>query len=487
MTAERDSYRRIVNATAVMGGATIAIILIGVVRTKLFALLVGPAGIGLIGLFTSIMATAAAVGGMGLGFSGVREIAASPERRPSVRRALWLATWPLAVLTACLLWLGRFEIVRWSGAGEDQATAIGLIGVPAALTIIAAVQLAEIQGLGRLKDVAKARVGGAVIALLLGVAAVTWLGAIGLVLAVAAIPAANVMAALPFRPRLERTGRGALTGMGDEWRRLLGLGATIMVTSSLSAGVLVIIRALIIHQDGIEAAGLYQAAYGIAALNASLVLSAMATDYFPRLSGTEADRKASTTLVNQQLHAALILASPILLAMSATAPLVLHILYSGEFTAGADLLRWQLTGELLKLPGWAMAFLLIARSDKSRFLLVETSFALLFAGASYVLLPRLGLAGAGVGYAFAYLAYSMFVAAMCSRRHDAMISRQNLLHLLVVGFAMLALALAGAAAPWIAAAIGLVAALASGLYALRHLKDLRPSTKAPPLAGLQPE
>lgn len=485
MTAERESYRRILAATAIMGGATVATILIGVIRTKLFAILVGPAGIGLIGLLTSVMATAAAVGGMGLGFSGVREIAAVPDRFPVVRKALWLAAWPLAAMTAVILWVGRFEIARWSGAGEDQATAVGLIGAAAALTIVGTVQVAEIQGLGRVKDVAKVRIGGAAIALLLGVPAVAWLGPIGLVFAVAAIPAGTVLAALPFRPR--SGGEGPYGGLEGEWRRLLGLGATIMVTTSLAAGVLVVVRALIIRQAGIEAAGLYQAAYAISALNASLVLSAMATDYFPRLSSTEADREASATLINQQLHAALLMASPLLLGMSAAAPLVLHLLYSGEFTAGADLLRWQLTGELLKLPGWAMAFLLIARSDKSRFLIVETSFALLFVAASFVLLPRLGLAGAGIGYAFAYLAYSMLVAVMCGRRHDGAISRQNIVHLAAIGTAMLVLALVGEALPWAAAALGSMAAAGSGLYALRHLNDLRRRPAVAMTAGLQPE
>lgn len=481
MTAERDSYRRILAATAIMGGATVVTILVGVVRTKLFALLVGPTGIGLIGLFTSIMATAAAIGGMGLGFSGVREIAAGPDRLPTIRRALWLAAWPLAVLAALILWFGRLEIARWSGAGEAQATAIGLIGLAAALTIVGGVQVAEIQGLGRVKDVAKVRVGGALIALLLGVPAVAWLGPIGLVVAVAAIPAGNVLAALPFRPHSQ--GERAWSNLTDEWRRLLGLGATIMVTTSLAAGVLVGVRALIIRQDGIEAAGLYQAAFAISALNASLVLSAMATDYFPRLSSTQADRKASATLINQQLHAALLLAAPLLLGMSGAAPLVLQLLYSGEFMGGADLLRWQLAGELFKLPGWAMAFLLIARSDKGRFLFAETSFALLFVAASFVLLPRLGLAGAGVGYALAYLAYSILVAVMCGGRHNGSISRKNILHVMVVGAAMLILALVGEASPWVAALLGLIAAAVSGLHALRHLNELRRT----PSAGLQPE
>lgn len=477
MIAERESYRRILGATVIMGGATIASILIGIVRTKVFALLIGPAGIGAIGLFTSIMATAGAVGSMGVGFSGVREIAVGKERRALVRKALWYAAWPLAFLTAAVIWFGRREICRWVGVGQDHALGVGLIGIASALSIIALIQTAEIQGLGRVGDVAKVRVIGALLALLLGIPALVYLGPIGIILAVAAIPVGNVLAALPYRPRFEGViaGDGRLT---DEWRRLLSLGATIMITSSLSAGSLVAIRALIVRQDGLEIAGLYQAAYAISALNASLVLSAMATDYFPRLSGTETDRSATGTLVNQQLHAALLLASPILLAMSATAPLVLHILYSDAFTEGADLLRWQLTGELLKLPGWALGFLLVARADKARFLVVETGFVAIFIGTAFVLLPALGIIAAGISYALAYLLYSLLVAGICRGAHDAALSRENLLHLLIVGALMLALALVGPSAPWIAAAAGLIAAAAAALHAWRHLKEIR---RAPPL------
>jgi PST family polysaccharide transporter len=302
-----------------------------------------------------------------------------------------------------------------------------------------------------------------------------------------AIPVGNALAALPFwpRPGPAAAGSGRLI---DEWHRLLALGATIMVTSSLGAGALVVIRALVIRQNGMEAAGLYQAAYSISALNASLVLSAMATDYFPRLSGTETDRRASATLVNQQLHAALLLASPILLGMTATAPLVLHILYSGEFTTGGDLLRWQLVGELFKLPGWALGFLLVARSDKKRFLLVETSFALVFIGATYALLPRFGLTGAGVAYALAYLLYSVLVAGICSRGHEVKVSRQNFVHMALVGAAMVALALIGPGAPWVAAGIGLLTAAMFGLHALCHLNEIRRApTEATVGGGLQPE
>jgi PST family polysaccharide transporter len=474
MSTASESYRRILFATAVMGGATIVSIIVGIVRTKIFALTIGPAGIGLVGLLTSIMTTAAALGGMGLGFSGVREIAAADERRARVRRALWLAVWPLAIATALILWFARVEIARLVAGSLEHALAVGLMGPAAALTIVAGAQVSVIQGVGNVGGVARARVWGAVLSLVIGVPAVLYLGPIGLALAVLAIPVGNMLAALPYRPPSERSARGEMR-LGSEVWRLVTLGAAFMLVSALSSAVLVVVRTLLIRQDGLDSAGLYQAAYAISALNASLVLSAMATDYFPRLSGSHADRAASSALVNQQLHAALLLASPVLLTMAALAPLVLDLLYSAAFAGAADLLRWQLTGEVLKLPGWALSFLLLARADKGRYLVVESMFAVAYVGLAVLLLEPFGLRGVGIAYAAAYLLYSLLLLWVCARWHSASLGRANLLHLALVGAALLALALLGPSAPWIAAGAGLVAAAAAAAYALRHLNEIRRS------------
>lgn len=482
MAGERESYRRILAATAVMGGATVIAIAIGIVRTKIFALAIGPVGIGLVGLFTSIMATAAAVGSMGLGFSGVRQIAADEKNRAVARTALWLAIWPLAMVTALVLWLGRHEIGRWVIGNDGHALGVGLMGIAAAFAIVAVGQTAVIQGMGRVGDVARVRVRGALLSLLIGVPAVLYAGALGIALAVIAIPLGNLLAALPYRPRPEpRSGQISRQRIIGEWRQLLTLGATLMLTSTLAAGILVVVRTIVIRHDGLEAAGLYQAAYAISAMNASLVLSAMATDYFPRLSGAQADRAVSATLVNQQLHAALLLASPILLGVAALAPLVLELLYSGAFTAAADMLRWQLVGELLKLPGWALGFLLVARVEKSRFLLVESGFAVAYVTLTLVLLPVAGLAGVGMAYAAAYLVYSLLLIAICSRGQAVSVSRENRLHLGLVGAALIGVSVFGAKLPWLAAALGVIAAAVAGWHTLRHLNEIRRSpTAAPP-------
>jgi PST family polysaccharide transporter len=466
-----------------MGGATVVAIVVGIIRTKIFALSIGPEGIGLIGLLTSIMATAAAVGSMGLGFSGVREIAAAQRDRALVRKALWLAVWPLAILTAVIMWFGRTEIARLVTGSEDQALGVGLMGIAAALTIIAGAQVAVIQGVGNVGGVARARVWGAVLSLLIGVPAVLYAGPIGLVVAVAAIPLGNAIAALPYRPKPEPVGRTGGSRLRAELWRLVTLGFVFMLVTSLSAAVLVIVRTLLIRDGGLETAGLYQAAYAISALNASLVLSAMATDYFPRLSGSHADRAGSATLVNQQLHAALLLASPVLLAMAALAPLVLNLLYSPAFQAAAGLLRWQLVGEVLKLPGWALSFLLLARADKGRFLFVESAFAVAYVALAAFLLRQFGLTGVGIAYAAAYLIYSLLLVVICARWHGAILSRENGMHIALVGAVLVALALVGTAAPWVAGTAGIVVAAAAAAYAWRHLSEIRRAEIPAPESG----
>jgi hypothetical protein len=93
-----------------------------------------------------------------------------------------------------------------------------------------------------------------------------------------------------------------------------------------------------------------------------------------------------------------------------------------------------------------------------------------------------------VAYALSYLLYSVLVAVICSRGHEVKFSRQNLVHMVLVGAAMLALALIGPGAPWVAAGIGLLAAAVFGLHALRHLNEIRRTPAETTIGGgLQPE
>ena len=71
---ENSSYRRILWVTSVVGGATLGALLIGLVRNKAIAVIGGPSAVGLLGLFTALVAMGASVSTLGLDTSAVRQL-----------------------------------------------------------------------------------------------------------------------------------------------------------------------------------------------------------------------------------------------------------------------------------------------------------------------------------------------------------------------------------------------------------------------------
>src|SRR5215831_1624230 len=72
---EKHSYGQILRSSVLIGGSSLLNIGIGMVRTKAMAVLLGPAGFGLMGLYGSIADLTLSIAGMGINASGVRQMA----------------------------------------------------------------------------------------------------------------------------------------------------------------------------------------------------------------------------------------------------------------------------------------------------------------------------------------------------------------------------------------------------------------------------
>ena len=56
MTSNKGSYRQIFKATSLFGGVQVFNIIIGIIRSKIVAVLLGASGMGVLGLFTTTIA-----------------------------------------------------------------------------------------------------------------------------------------------------------------------------------------------------------------------------------------------------------------------------------------------------------------------------------------------------------------------------------------------------------------------------------------------
>lgn len=474
--SESGSYRQILRSTSIIGGAAALNIGIGLLRMKAVALLLGPAGVGLIGLATNVVALVSSVAGLGFGSVGTRQIAEAagkddPQAIAIARRALFWGTLGLAALGGLALWALRVSVATHLLGDPLQAHLVGWLAPAVALTVAAASQSALLTGLRRIGDLARVQVAGGVLATVLGLAALWAWGRAGIVAYVIAAPLASFVFGHLFVARLPkaRGHDGGLPALAHQWRTLARLGAAFMVAGLAATAGQLLVRTLVQRELGPEALGQFQAAWTLSMTYIGFVLGAMGTDYYPRLTAVIDDPAAVNRLVNQQTEVALLLATPVLLAILALTPWVVRMLYSAEFGEATDVLRWQVLGDFLKVASWPLGFILLAAGAGRTFVITEWLAMGNFVLFTWLALPWLGVAATGFACLGLYVVHLPIVYALARRRTGFTWDRAVVLHLLLACTAALTLVGVAAWSAVAAALIGLPLAGVAGVYGLARL------------------
>src|SRR5579884_1364695 len=160
---EESTYRQILKSSALVGGSQLLNVAIGIVRTKAMAILLGPAGFGLFGLYGSISDLTQNVAGMGVNSSGVRQIAEASASGDWTRIAQTAGV--LRKISICLGLLGAIFLALFSkqvsvlSFGDARhATGVSLVSIAVFLRLVSAGQVALIQGMRRISDLARMNV-----------------------------------------------------------------------------------------------------------------------------------------------------------------------------------------------------------------------------------------------------------------------------------------------------------------------------------------
>ena len=176
-------------------------------------------------------------------------------------------------------------------------------------------------------------------------------------------------------------------------------------------------------------------------------------------------------VLNEQLHVALVLAAPVLAIVSAAAPLVLQVLYSSAFVSSDFLLRLLLAAGLLRLPIWALGFVLLARGAGASYLLGEIAAASMIPLA-WLLIGPLGLVGAGIAAVIAGLiAFAMYFTR-AKLRHEVTINGENLRFVGVLVAFLTALAFLFEVSPTAGLVLGGAGAAAFAWHSFRALRSV---------------
>lgn len=477
MTETVDSYRRILRSSTLIGGASAAAILIAIFRTKILALLVGPEGVGAVGLYIGLISTAAALATMGLGSAGTRQVAEAAALDDShalavARRALTWGTVVLAAAGTFAVWMLRERLALLVLGSAAHADEVGWLSIAVGFSVAGASQGALLQGMRRIREMAALNVLGAGAATVIGLAFVWAWGTSGLVAYVIAGPAAGFLLGQVYVSRLPALGASVRPAeIARQWSVLARLGIAFMGAGLAASLVQLWMRIVIGDELGMAAIGHFQASWTISSQYLGFVLGAMAADYYPRLTGLIGERASAVRLVNQQTEAALLLAGPLFVAMMAIAPWIVELLYAPAFAPAVSVLRWQILGDVLKVASWPLGFVILAAGDGRTFFWTEAAAFGLMGAITAAFAPAFGLQTAGVAYLAMYALYLPLVYALARRRIGFRWSGAVVWLAAVTFVACAGLAVLATITKWVVP-VGCLAAAVFAMYSLAHLSRM---------------
>jgi len=378
--SEKSSYSQILKSSSIIGGAAAVALLLGMVRTKFAAVLIGATGIGLLANYSVIQGLIGTITGFGLYSSGVRDVAVSFAKNDqdsvgrtilSLRRMCWI-TGLLGLISMVIL--SPF-LSQWTFGSYEYVLHISSLGIVLLIGSLSGGQSALLQGIRRIGDIARANILGAASGTLLSIGFYFWLGLEGIVPAMVTMSLVQFVIIQHYArqvsvPQVEMRWLDSVREAGG----MVRLGLAFMWSTLIASIVGYAANALITNQIGLAAVGIYTAGFTLSGMFVNFVLGAMGADYYPRLAGIAHDRKAMCKLVNEQTEIGLLLAVPGLLGTMSLAPWIIHALYTSSFLPAVSLIQWFILGCVQRVVSWPLGFVLRALGKKKLFVVTETVF-----------------------------------------------------------------------------------------------------------------
>jgi PST family polysaccharide transporter len=366
-----------------------------------------------------VIDVAKSVSGLGLGFSAVKDIAQASASNDETKIAETITVtrrlvWWTGTVGAMLMILFSGAISRFVFHDQDHILAICLLSFCVLTGLISSGQMALLQGTRQLLPMAKASVYSTLVGLVVALTLYVWLGINGIVPALIGISVVSLFFSWFFTRQIRKKRvKLSLNEVGKRGSAMIKLGMASMLSGLAATCVMLLIKRFILKEtQQEEMVGLYQAVWSLSAMYISALLSAMSTDYFPRLCSLEHDEKAMVAFANQQARFVMLVSTPLIVLVLLLSPLILSLFYSRSFLPATDLMLFQLLGTFFKLAIWPVAFFLLAKGKGGRFLFTEISWYAVYYVATTLLWPHFGLLAAGIAYVLAYIVYCPLIILM---------------------------------------------------------------------------
>lgn len=414
-----------------LGGTSLGSMVLGMVKIKVAAVLLGPAGIGILSVLSGLNSLFLDIFGFGLGSSVVRQIAATENRNEpqelaatvkTLRYLIWLE---IGIGVIAILILAR-TLSKFSFNSTDHVGSILLLSTALLFGLLNLGQCGALQGMRRISELGKVKLLGAFSGCIASIVCFYLFGVAGIAFSLIASAALLFLFSNHYCRKLRF--QSVPISFSEFYRRgrpMLALGGCFMLSSAMATGGLYLQKIIIVHQLGLPYCGIFQAAFGLSGILINFILVTMGADYYPRLVGIIDSPELKQKTVNEQLEVALLLGSPGIVLLLLFAPWIIGFFYSSDFSSATLLLRILMIGCLWKILGWSLGFLVFAHNDGRLLVLCEVLSGVIMLLLFYGFLNLFGIKGAALGVSASYCIHGVGQILLARFRYGVRVSNGN--------------------------------------------------------------
>lgn len=410
MTKEAsDGYRHVLKFTGIFGGVQGLNIIVGLVRNKLVAVLLGPNGMGLSSLFNTTVNFISQATNLGISFSAVKhtsELFDSGNEAAICHFVKVVRVWSL--LTALF---GMFVCIvagpmlsSHTFAWGDHTLHFILLAPAVGLLAITGGETAILKGARQLRSLAVIQIYTVLLALVLSTPLYYLFGQKAIVPVIVLIALASMLLTVRHSYKLYPLQLHGAKGVLGEGMEMVRLGVAFMIAGIMGSGAEMIIRSFLNVSSDLDVVGLYNAGYVLTITYASMVFSAMETDYFPRLSAVpRQDIFNQNQTVNRQIEVSLLIVAPMLSALIVFLPVLVPLLFSSKFVPMVPMAQATVLAMYIRAVSLPVSYLTLARGDSAAYMLLEAVYDVVVVMLVVYGYRHGGLLGTGIALTVSYV------------------------------------------------------------------------------------
>lgn len=417
-------------ATSVFGSVQVFNIVVSVVRSKLIAVWIGPVGIGIAGLLTATMNIIGGISSLGIEISAVKHISGhyiegdpdSVSVPVSITRRIALYTG----LFGALLTLFACRYLSILTFGDTSHTwSFAWLSVTMLMKQLTTGELAVLQSLRRIRQLARANFYGNLIGLALSIPLYFFYRIDAIVPAIIAGSLLSMVFSFVYSRQIKIT--RAELGRKDFFREgkgILRMGIAMTLGSVLTLIASWAIQVYISHDGGTASVGLYNAGFTLLNSYVGILFTAMATDYFPRLSAVANDGLKMHAVVREQSIIGILIITPVIAFFLAFDDKIVEVLFAENFQSIVRMVSIGIVGMLFRTVSFSIGYMILAKADTKLFIKNAIGFNVLYFVLGLAGYQYYGLTGLGIAFTVHYFFHFIILAVIAYFKYNFTFDRE---------------------------------------------------------------